>query len=99
MSDNKNLMQVLSENFIAAQTAMDATVGDLRIRLRGMVARLEGVLDDLESETVSADVGPLVGLADDASAVERLARRLSEQQVCIRSASSEALRAGDPRSF
>ena len=99
MSDNKNLMQVLSENFIAAQTSMDATVGDLRIRLRGMVARLEGVLDELESETVGADMGPLVGLADDASAVERLGRRLSEQQVSIRSASAEALRAGDPRSF
>lgn len=96
---NKNLMQTLSENFIAAQTAMDATVGDLRIRLRGMVARLEGVLDDLEAEGVGADITPLVGLADDASSVERLGRRLSEQQVCIRSASSEALRAGDPRSF
>lgn len=97
--NSKNLMQTLSENFIAAQTAMDATCGDLRIRLRGMVARLEGVLDELENEGVGADIGPLVGLADDASAVERLGRRLSEQQVCIRSASSEALRAGDPRSF
>jgi hypothetical protein len=97
--NKKNLMQVLSENFISAQTSMDATVGDLRIRLRGLVCRLESVLDDLESETVGADISPLVGLSDDASAVERLGRRLSEQQVCIRSAADEALRAGDPRSF
>lgn len=95
----KNLMQVLSENFIAAQTSMDATVGDLRVRLRGMMARLEGVLVDLEENGVGAEVSSLAGLSDDSASIERLARRLGDQQVNVLNASTSALKASDPRGF
>ena len=95
----KNLMQRLSENFIAAQTSMDATVGDLRVRLRGLVARMEVVLNELEDSGVSADVSALAGMSDDSASVERLARRLGEQQVNVLTASQNALKASDPRGF
>ena len=97
--NNKNLMQTLSENFIAAQTSMDATVGDLRVRLRGLIARMEVVLNELEDQGVGADVGALAGLSDDTASVERLARRLGEQQVNVLNASTSALKASDPRGF
>ena len=96
---NKNLMQKLSENFIAAQTSMDATVGDLRVRLRGMIARMEVILNELEDEGVGADVSALAGLSDDSASVERLARRLGEQQVNVSNAATSALKASDPRGF
>ena len=96
---NKNLMQTLSENFIAAQTSMDATVGDLRVRLRGLIARMEVVLNELEDQGVGADVGALAGLSDDTASLERLARRLGEQQVNVLNASTSALKASDPRGF
>jgi len=92
-------MQTLSENFIAAQTSMDATVGDLRVRLRGLIARMEVVLNELEDQGVGADVGALAGLSDDTASVERLARRLGEQQVNVLNASTSALKASDPRGF
>ena len=95
----KNLMQTLSENFIAAQTSMDATVGDLRVRLRGMIARLEVCLNDLEDQGLGSDVSALAGLSDDSASIERLARRLGEQQVNVANASSSALKASDPRGF
>jgi len=92
-------MQTLSENFIAAQTSMDATVGDLRVRLRGLIARMEVVLNELEDQGVGADVGALAGLSDDTASLERLARRLGEQQVNVLNASTSALKASDPRGF
>ena len=96
---DKNLMQVMSENFIAAQSSMDATVGDLRVRLRGIVARLEVTLNDLEDNGVGSDVSGLAGLSDDAAGIERLTRKLIEQQEHVREACQQALRASDPRGF
>ena len=96
---DKNLMQVLSENFIAAQSSMDATVGDLRVRIRGLVARLEMSLNELEDRGVGSDISPIAGLADDASSIERLGRRLIEQQEHVKEACQQALRASEPRGF
>lgn len=98
MAEN-NLMKQLSERFIAAQASMDATVGDLRVRLRGMTARIELVLADLEENGVGADCTGLAGLADDSASIERLARRLGEQQINVTEASLSALKASDPRGF
>ena len=78
---------------------MDATVGDLRVRIRGMAARLEMVLSELEESGVGADVSTLAGLSDDSASIERLGRRLGEQQVNVQNAASSALQASDPRGF
>jgi hypothetical protein len=95
----KNLMQILSENFIAAQSSMDGTVGDLRVRLRGLVARLEVTLDSLESDGVGSDVSAISGLSEDASRIEKLSSKLIDQQEYIKEACHSALKASNPKGF
>ena len=84
MSDESNapidLMQRLSQEFIAAQNSMDRTALELRTKIRSMHQKLDILLKELEEQGVTAGVERLAGIGEEGLAVERLSRLLRDQR-------------------